>query len=129
MTNEANTPLLQEAHAVQHEARALMALRDQGDTTSKAFQKRMLRWVAQRRKLAATTITSPLEGLILSHTLLQCSGAIPVCMEMEDEGSLQVLASELLTASAGLIAYFESLAGHSRADLGLHEDYSATRQH
>ena len=123
MTQAQNSPLLQEAHAVQREARALMALRDRYGITSDAFQDRMMAWVLQRQKLAATPITSPLEGLIVAHTLRQCSGAIPVCMEMDDEGSLFVLAAELLVAGTSLIAFFETSAGLSRADLGLHDDY------
>ncbi len=113
-----NTLLLDRAYAIQNEARAMMADR----SPSAALEARMLAWMKQRRQLATTEITMPLEALIVAHHLGQSASVIPTCAAADD-GSLNYLTAELLEAIGGLITYLEAEIGCSRSDLGIHEDF------
>lgn len=112
--------LLSKALSVQAEAQDLMA----ASNTGMVSDERWGRWATRHRALAGSSVNSPIDALVVAHTLLQCSTKLPSLVLAGDSvESLAYLTAEILEAASGLTTYLEDTAGLQRSDLGLHDDF------
>ena len=120
---------LTEALSLQALGFSLAAMRDGGQGQSEIFETLLESYVCRRKELVSKRIDSPLDALIVAHTMEQCANAVGNCAQSDEAAQFQFLALELLLAVRSLIPFAERLAKVSRDDLNLYSSAYAGSLH
>lgn len=124
MPGSPSYPVLQQAHAVQTEARDILTKRVRGEPLSEA---RGAAWMDDRRKLATSEVTTTVDALALAHGLLQ--GVECITRFDDDREALEYLVGEIAAATTGIIRFLEDNTGVTRETLGLFDNYIGPPRH
>lgn len=119
-----SSPILRQAHAIQAEARDILARKARGMPLS---EEEVGAWMDNRRSLAAADLTTPIDALAVAHGLLQAIECAP--RFADDEESLEYMAGEMALAALSLIQFLEECTGVTREALGLFDNYTGPRRH
>jgi len=116
---------LAEALSIQELGFSLAAMRDSGQSQSETFETLLECYVGRRKELVSKRIDTPLDALVVAHTMEQCVNAIGSCAQSDEAVQFQVLAVELLLAVRSLIPFAERQAAVSRNALNLYSSVCA----
>lgn len=122
MPGASNSPVLQQAYAIQAQARDLITKKLAGEPLPES---QVCAWMDNRRDLAAADLTTPLDALAVAHGLLQ--GVDCLHRFADDPETLRYVAGELALAASSIIEFLEETAGVTREALGLFDDYGPVR--
>lgn len=118
MASPHRSPVLQQAYAIQAQARDLMTKKSAGEPLPDA---QVCAWMDNRRDLAAADLATPLDALAVAHGLLQ--GVECLHRFADDPETLRYVVGEVALAASGIIEFLEEAAGVTREALGLFDDY------
>ena len=128
-TATADSTLLPEALDIQKLVRELKTMRDAGQSGSEVFETLLEGFVSRRRELVSVPIATPVDALIVAHTMESAANAVAVCAECEGPDTFRFLAVELLLALENLIPFIEKKAGVTRAQLNLDHTFTPETFH
>ena len=128
-TAPARSRLLPEALDIQNLARELRTMRDAGESETKIFENLLDGFVDRRRALVATPINTPVDALILAHTMESAANAVAVCADNDCPDTFRFLSTELLLALWNLIPFIERQAGTTRGQLNLDPNFTPDTLH
>ena len=125
----AGSTLLPAALDIQNLARELRTMRDAGESETGVFETLLNGFVDRRRALVSTPISSPVDALILAHTMESAANAVAVCADGESPEAFRIIATELLLALWTLIPFVEKQAGTTRGQLNLDPNFTPDTLH
>ena len=125
----ARSRLLPEALDIQNQARELRTMRDAGQSGSEVFETLLEGFVNRRRELVSVPITTPVDALIVTHTMESAANAVAVCADSDCPDTFRFIASELLLALQNLIPFIEKQAGTTRNQLNLDHTFTPETFH
>ena len=128
-TATVDSRLLSEALDIQKLRHRLRAMQDAGQSGSEAFETLLEGFVNWRRDIVSSPITTPVDALIVAHTMESAANAVAVCADCQDPDTFKCLAVELLVALQNLIPFIENKAGVTRGQLHLEHTFPSETFH